>query len=175
MSWTDSTLFLRMLIVAFCTFLWPSYQVSGRTWCKHVAPSTHPFHNTTEGQTRLNCRSTHSRLSQAASRSSGMWRQEMLPSILHGCHLDTISSFSFKNLSQIFLSDLVCTVKWKDLEKEAPVAYSQSLPRHSPGGIENTTEYLRQDTWSPTGVGNGTASILSVALRLFNRLKPKLV
>jgi hypothetical protein len=70
---------------------------SGRTWCKHVAPSTHPFHNTTKGQTRLHCRSTHSRLSQAAIRSSGMWRQEMLPSILHGYHFDTISSFSIKN------------------------------------------------------------------------------
>jgi hypothetical protein len=98
MSWTDSMLFLRMLVVAFRTFLWPSYQVSGRTWCKHVAPSTHPFHNTTEGQTRLNCRSTHSGLSQAATRSSGMWRQEMFPSILHGCHLDTISSFSIENV-----------------------------------------------------------------------------
>jgi hypothetical protein len=88
--------FLRML-VAFRTFLWPSYQVSGRIWCKHVAPSTHPFHNTMEGQTRLHCRSTHSRMSQAAIRSSGMWHQEMLPSILHGCHFDTISSFSIKN------------------------------------------------------------------------------
>jgi hypothetical protein len=47
-------------------------------------------------QIRLHCRSTHSRLSQAAIRSSGMWRQEMLPSILHGCHFDTISSFSTK-------------------------------------------------------------------------------
>jgi hypothetical protein len=27
-----------------------------------------------------------------------MWRQEMLPRILHGCHFDTISSFSFKNV-----------------------------------------------------------------------------
>jgi hypothetical protein len=45
----------------------------------------------------LHCRSTHSRLSQAAIRSSGMWCQEMLPSILHGCHFDTISSFSIKN------------------------------------------------------------------------------
>jgi hypothetical protein len=97
MSWTDSTLFLRMLIVAFRTFLWPSYQVSGRTWCKHIAPSTHPFYNTTEGQIRLHFRSTHSRLSQAAIRSSGIWRQEMLPSTLHGCHFDTISSFSIKN------------------------------------------------------------------------------
>jgi hypothetical protein len=26
-----------------------------------------------------------------------MWRQEMLPSILHGCHFDTISSSSIKN------------------------------------------------------------------------------
>jgi hypothetical protein len=26
-----------------------------------------------------------------------MWRQEMLSSILHGCHFDTISSFSSKN------------------------------------------------------------------------------
>jgi hypothetical protein len=43
----------------------------------------------------LHCISTHSRLSQAAIRSSGMWRQEMLSSILHGCHFDTISSFSF--------------------------------------------------------------------------------
>jgi hypothetical protein len=34
MSWTDSTLFLWMLVVAFHMFLWPSYQVSGRTWCK---------------------------------------------------------------------------------------------------------------------------------------------
>jgi hypothetical protein len=25
MSWTDSTLFLRMIVVAFRTFLWPSY------------------------------------------------------------------------------------------------------------------------------------------------------
>jgi hypothetical protein len=97
MSWADSTLFLRML-VAFRTFLWPSFRVSGRTWCKHVAPSTHPFHNTTEGQTRLHCRSIHSQLSQAAICSSGMWRQEMLPSILHGCHFDTISSFSVKNV-----------------------------------------------------------------------------
>jgi hypothetical protein len=103
MSWTDSTLFLRMLVVAFRAFLWPFYQVSGRTWCKHVAPSTHPFHNTTEGQTRLQCRSTHSRLSQAAIRSSGMWHQEMLPSILHGCHFDTFSSFSKRILSRIFL------------------------------------------------------------------------
>jgi hypothetical protein len=81
----------------------PSYQVCGRTWCKHVAPSTHLFHNTTEGQTRLHCRSTHSRLSQAAIRSSGMWCQEMLSSILHGCHFDNISSFSLKKLSRIFL------------------------------------------------------------------------
>jgi hypothetical protein len=50
-----------------------------------------------DGQTRLHCRSTHSRLSQAAILSSGMWRQEMLSSILHGCHFDTISSFSIKN------------------------------------------------------------------------------
>jgi hypothetical protein len=50
-------------------FLWPSFQVSGRTWCKHVIPSTHPFHNTTEGRISI-----HSRLSQAAIRSSGMWR-----------------------------------------------------------------------------------------------------
>jgi hypothetical protein len=97
MSWTDSTLFLRMLVVTFRTFLWPYYHVSGRTWCKHVAPSTHPFHNTTEGQTRLHCRSTHSRLSEAATRSSGMWHQEMLPSNLHGYHFDTISSFSIRN------------------------------------------------------------------------------
>jgi hypothetical protein len=103
MSWTDSTLFLRMLVVAFRTFLWPSYQVSDRTWYKHVAPSTHPLHDTTEGQTRLHCRSTHSRLSQAANCSSGMWRHEMLPSILHGCHFDTISSFFLKKLSRIFL------------------------------------------------------------------------
>jgi hypothetical protein len=46
------------------------YQVSGRTLCKHVAPSTHPFHNTMEGQTRLHCTSTHSRLSQAATCSA---------------------------------------------------------------------------------------------------------
>jgi hypothetical protein len=39
--------------------------------------------------------SDHSWLSQAATRSSGMWLQEMLPSILHGCHFDTIS-FSIK-------------------------------------------------------------------------------
>jgi hypothetical protein len=51
----------------------------------------------------LHCRSTHSRLSQAASRSSGMWRQQMLLSILHGCHFVTISSFSAKNsVSDIF-------------------------------------------------------------------------
>jgi hypothetical protein len=81
--------FLRMLVVAFCTFLWPSYQVSGRTWCKHIAPSTHLFHNTMEG-------STCSWLSQAATRSSGMWRQKM-SSILHGCHFGTISSFCIKN------------------------------------------------------------------------------
>jgi hypothetical protein len=31
MSWTDSMLFLQMLVVAFCMFLWLSYQVSGRT------------------------------------------------------------------------------------------------------------------------------------------------
>jgi hypothetical protein len=92
----DSTLFLRMFVAAFRTFLWPSCQVSGRTWCKHVAPSTHPFHNTTEGQIRLQCRSNHSRLSQAAIHSSGIWRLEMLPSILHCCHFDTISSFSSK-------------------------------------------------------------------------------
>jgi hypothetical protein len=97
MSWTDSTLFFRMLVVAFRTFLWPSYQVSGRTCCKHVAPSTHPFHNTIEGQTRLHYRSTCSWLSQAVSCSSGMWHQEMLPSIPCGCHFDTISSFSIKN------------------------------------------------------------------------------
>jgi hypothetical protein len=92
-----------MLVVAFHTFSWPSHQVFGRTWCKHVAPSTHPFHNTTEGQRRLHCRSTHSRLSQAASHSSGIWRQEILPSILHGFHFDIISSFSVKYLSRIFL------------------------------------------------------------------------
>jgi hypothetical protein len=56
-----------------------------------------------EGQTRLHCRSTHSRLSQTAIRSSGTWRQEMLPSILRGCHFDTISSFSIKMLYRIFL------------------------------------------------------------------------
>jgi hypothetical protein len=95
--------FLRMLVVAFRAFLWTSHQVCSRTWCKHIAPSTHPFHNTTEGQTRLHSRSTHSRLSQGATRCSGVWRQEMLPSILHGCHFDTISSFSIKNLSRIFL------------------------------------------------------------------------
>jgi hypothetical protein len=76
---------------------WPSYQVYGRTWCKNVAPSTHPLHNMTEGQTRLHCRSAHSRPSQAAIHSSGMWHQEMLPSILHGCHFDTTSSFSTEN------------------------------------------------------------------------------
>jgi hypothetical protein len=32
-------------------------------------------------------------------RSSGMWRQAMLPSVLHGCHFDTISSFSIKNFA----------------------------------------------------------------------------
>jgi hypothetical protein len=32
-----------MLVVAFRTFLWPSYQVSDRTWCKHAAPSTIHF------------------------------------------------------------------------------------------------------------------------------------
>jgi hypothetical protein len=32
-----------------------------------------------------------------------MWRQEMLPSILHGCHFDNISSFSIKMSSRIFL------------------------------------------------------------------------
>jgi hypothetical protein len=47
----------------------------------------------TEGQTH---RSTLSRLSQAAIRSSGVWRQELLPSILHGCHFDTINSFCIK-------------------------------------------------------------------------------
>jgi hypothetical protein len=78
-------LFLQMLVVAFHTFLWSSYQISG-TW--------------------LHCRSTHSWLSQAATRSSGMWRQEMLPSILHGCHLDTISNFS-KFCPGYFWSDLV--------------------------------------------------------------------
>jgi hypothetical protein len=46
------------------------------------------------GTNTLHC---SSRLSQAAIRSSGMWHQEMLPSILHGCHFDTISSFSLKN------------------------------------------------------------------------------
>jgi hypothetical protein len=99
MSWTDSTLFLQVLVVEFCTFLWSSYQVSGRTSCKHVALSTHPFHNMMEGQAQL---PTHSRLSQVATSSSGMWRQEMLPSILHGFHFDTISSFSF----QYFVPDI---------------------------------------------------------------------
>jgi hypothetical protein len=47
MFWTDSTLILRTLVVAFRTFLWSSYQISGRTCCKHVATSTHPFRNTT--------------------------------------------------------------------------------------------------------------------------------
>jgi hypothetical protein len=98
MSWTNSTLFLRMLVVAFRTFLWPSYQFFGRTLCKHIATSAHPFHSTTEGQTRLHCGSTHSRLSQTATSSSGVWRQEMLLSILHGCHFDTISSFSTKKI-----------------------------------------------------------------------------
>jgi hypothetical protein len=70
---------------------------------KHVAPSTHPFHNTTEGQTRLHCRSTHSRLNQAAISSSGMWCQEMLPSILHGCYFDTFCILSIQILSRIFL------------------------------------------------------------------------
>jgi hypothetical protein len=97
MSWIDSTLFLRMLVVAFRTFLWLSYKVSGTNLCKHVAPLTHPFHNMTEGQTQLHSRSIHSQLSQAGIRSSGMWCQEMLPSILHGCHFDTICSFSVKN------------------------------------------------------------------------------
>jgi hypothetical protein len=45
----------------------------------------------------------NSRLIQAAIRSSGMWRQDMLHSILHGCYFDTISSFSKKILSRIFL------------------------------------------------------------------------
>jgi hypothetical protein len=37
-----------------------------------------------------------------------MWRQEMLPSILHGCHFDAVSSFSLKNfVLDIFLSELV--------------------------------------------------------------------
>jgi hypothetical protein len=79
--------------------------------CQHVAPSTHPFHNMTEGQTRLHYRSTHSWLSQAAIRSSGMWRQ-MLPSILHGCHFDTISSFSKKFCPRYFRSGLVVWFKW---------------------------------------------------------------
>jgi hypothetical protein len=90
-----------------CSILYVSVAVLPSFWqnlCKHVAPSTHPFHNTTEGQTRLHCRSTHSRPSQAAIRSSGMWRLKMLPSILYGCHFDTVSSFSlFKMLSRIFL------------------------------------------------------------------------
>jgi hypothetical protein len=77
---------------ASCNISYVSYQVSGRIWCKHVAPSTHPFHNMMKGQTRLHCRST-----QAASRSSGAWHQKMLPNILHGCPLDTSSSFAIKN------------------------------------------------------------------------------
>jgi hypothetical protein len=61
-----------------------------------------------EGQTRLHCRSTHSRLSQASTRSSGMWRQGMLPSILNGCHFYTISSFFIKKFCPgYFWSDLV--------------------------------------------------------------------
>jgi hypothetical protein len=39
-----------------------------------------------------------------------MWRQEMLPSNLHGCHFDTISSFSKKFCPGYFLSNLV--VMW---------------------------------------------------------------
>jgi hypothetical protein len=51
----------------------------------------------------LHFRSNHSRLSQAAIRSSGMWRQEILPSILHVCYFDNISSYSIKILPRIFL------------------------------------------------------------------------
>jgi hypothetical protein len=48
-----------------------------------------------------------SRLSLAAIRSSGMWRQEMFPSIWHGCHFVTISSFSINFCPGYFGSDLV--------------------------------------------------------------------
>jgi hypothetical protein len=62
---------------ACCSISYVSVAVLPSFWQMHVAPSTNPFHNTTEGQTRLHCRSTHSRLSQAAIRSYGMWRQVM--------------------------------------------------------------------------------------------------
>jgi hypothetical protein len=45
-----------------------------------------------------NLMQTHCSFNTSATRSSGMWRKEMLPSILHGCHFDTISSFS-KNVA----------------------------------------------------------------------------
>jgi hypothetical protein len=63
-----------------------------KTICEAASDKLH-----LEGVAKSHCRSTHSRLSQAATCSSGMWCQEMLPSILHDFHFDIISSFSIKN------------------------------------------------------------------------------
>jgi hypothetical protein len=42
-----------------------------------------------------------------------MWRQEMLPSTLHGCHFDTTGSFSIQN----FVPDIFYqTSSWKKLK-----------------------------------------------------------
>jgi hypothetical protein len=49
----------------------------------------------TEG--KHDCTVDNLRLGQASTLSAGMWRQEMLPSALDGCHFDTICSFSIKN------------------------------------------------------------------------------
>jgi hypothetical protein len=79
---------------AYCSISYVSVAISLSFWQSLM--QTHCSFSTSisqynGGKKWLHCRSTHSRLSQAATRSSGMWHQEMLPSVLHGCHFNTTS------------------------------------------------------------------------------------
>jgi hypothetical protein len=82
-----------------------------RTYCKHIAPSTHPFHSVTGGKTRLHCRSTHPWLNEPTTRFSGMWCQTMLLNILRGCHFD-MSSFAIRNSVPDNFDQLLCNHNW---------------------------------------------------------------
>ena len=124
----------QMHNVAFRAFLWPSYQVSSGT-CTYVAPSTHSFHNTTEGKTHLHG-SAQSRLSQATTYFSGMWRQQMWRNILHGCHFDTVNSFcAKKSISDIFDRPSQASPEAKIFLNAFPVA-DTLVPKQRRGLIE---------------------------------------
>jgi hypothetical protein len=60
-----------------------------------------------------------------------MWRHEMLPSILHGCHFDTISCFSFENfVPDIFYQTSSLERLWKS-RKSQPGYFLGSSPNGS--------------------------------------------